>query len=127
MKLSEEFFKIKDAYKSIRDKLYRIIYYMHPLREDIDIEIKHFSQIGWNKDEIKTLRVYYNVYLNGIDYTTNEADIPIEWLDLDDNELKTTIGKYLYDKELKKRQLEAEANEAKDRREYERLKKKYEG
>jgi hypothetical protein len=127
MKLSEEFFKIKDAYKSIRDKLYHIIYYMHPLCEDIDIEIKHFSQIGWNKNEIKTLCVYYNIYVNGIDYTSSEKEIPIEWLDLDDNELKTTIRKYLYDKELKKKQLEAEANEARDRREYERLKKKYEG
>ena len=127
MKLSEEFFKIKDAYESIRDKLYRIIYYMHPLHEDIDIEIKHFFQIGWNKNEIKTLHVCYNVFLNGVDYLSNEKEILIEWLDLDNDELKTTIRKYLYDKELKKKQIEMEANEAKDRREYERLKKKYEG
>lgn len=127
MKLSEEYFKIIDSYRLIRSKLYIIVYNMHPMREDVDIEIKHFSQIGWNKDEMKTLRVWYNAYENDIDYTANEAEIPIEWLDLDDDKLKTTVRKYLYEKELKKKQLEAEAREENDRREYERLKKKYEG
>lgn len=110
MKLSEEFFKIKDAYKSIRDKLYHIIYYMHPLCEDIDVEIKHFSQIGWNKNEIKTLCVYYNIYVNGIDYTSSEKEIPIEWLDMSKKEI------------VKAR----EEHEKRERKNYERLKKKFE-
>ena len=45
MKLSEKFFNIIDDYRSIRDKLYTIICYMHPFNEDIDIEIKHFSKL----------------------------------------------------------------------------------
>ena len=127
MKLSEEFFNIIDSYISIRDKLRIIIYYMHPLCEDIEIEIKHFSKNLWSKDDVKTILVCYTVYINGIDYTSNEAKIPIEWLDLNYKELKPAIKKYLFDKELKKKQLEAEENEARDRKEYERLKKKYEG
>ena len=127
MKLSEKFFNIIDDYRSIINKLRSIIYYMQPFNEDIDIEIKQFFKIVCNKDEVKTMRVCYNIWEDGTEPDARESDIPIEWLDLDYEELKLTIKKYLYEKEIKKKQLEAEANEARDRREYERLKKKYEG
>lgn len=80
----------------------------------------------------KTLRVVYEYMCCG-DCECHECDIPVEWLDLFDSEIKEVVEAKRKEEMRKKEELanemrkkDAEIRELRERREYERLKAKYE-
>lgn len=121
--LSEQFIEYYKLIESlnktdekIRLKMLEIVKFHDPFAKTIEF----YSFIKENK----TIKIIfkYNCF-NCIDFS--EYVIPIEWLDLKKNEIKKIIKAEQEEERRKKREEEDKAIEERERKEYERLKTKF--
>ena len=131
MKLSEEYDKIKDSYVKIINHMKFIV--MQFCNIDNPIYITHFEELyrwdldGKDKICIHYVKYYIDSYGDVGDICETYEIVPSEWLDMSRDEVCEAIVKYKEAEQIRKQKIREEADEARDRREYERLKRKYEG
>lgn len=131
MKLSEEYDKIRDSYVKIINHMKFIV--MQFCNIDSPMYITHFEELyrwdlnGKDKICIHYVKYYIDSYGDVGDICETYEVVPSEWLDMSRDEVCEAIEKYKEAEEIRKQKIREEADEARDRREYERLKKKYEG
>ena len=131
MKLSEEYDKIKDSYVKIINHMKFIV--MQFCNINNPIYITHFEELfrwdldGKNKICIHYVKYYIDSYGDVGDICETYEVVPSEWLDMSREEVCEAILKYKEAEQIRMQKIREEANEARDRKEYERLKKKFEG
>ena len=131
MKLSEEYDKIKDSYVKIINHMKFIV--MQFCNIDNPIYITHFEELyrwdldGKDKICIHYVKYYIDSYGDVGDICETYEIVPSEWLDMSRDEVCEAIVKYKEAEQIRKQKIREDADEERDRREYERLKRKYEG
>ena len=131
MKLSEEYDKIKDSYVKIINHMKFIVMQLRNI--DNPIYITHFEELyrwdldGKDKICIHYVKHYIDSYGDVGDICETYVVVPSEWLDMSRDEVCKAIIKYKEAEQIRKQKIREEADEARDRQEYERLKRKYEG
>ena len=112
-----ELLKTLDYYEVVVEKALQIVYYYVPSRYADIVDIKL-----WNTPNKEKVRIeYYN------EYSTNcIISVPLKWFELDGNEFTETIDIYKEKEREEKEKREEERLLEIERREYERLKRKFE-
>jgi hypothetical protein len=131
MKLSEEYNKIKDSYVKIVNHMKFIVVQFCNI--DTPMYITHFEELrpvplaGEDKICIHYVKHDIDGYGDVEDICETYAIVPSEWLDMSREEVCEAVLKYREAERIRMQKIREEADEARDRREYDRLKKKYEG
>ena len=129
MKLSEEYNKIKDSYVKIVNHMKFIVIQFCNI--NTPIYITHFEELfPWHLAKENKICIHYvkhdiDSYGDVGDICETYEVVPSEWLNMSRDEVCEAILKYKEAEQIKLQKIREEADEERDRREYERLKKKW--